>query len=315
MLPTSAGYQIFEGRLAVPTVQAATVTHAVKRTGVTVIVLPEGARGAVDVAGGAPATRETPVLDPLNTVAGPDAIVLTGGSAMGLATADGVALALAGAGRGVLVGQVRIPIVVAAAIFDLGVGRPESPTARDGRLAAQRALAGGAVIAEGPHCAGTGPTVGKALGMEFATTGGQAVVTLCCEDGLLVGVVAVVNAFGSVLGADGAVLAGPRAEGGSPMSAASLWTGGRDEARWGESTTLGAVVTNADLTKSQLGRVARMAHDGLARAIDPAHTPWDGDTIFAVSCGATRADVGRVGALAAHGVSLAIRRAVGLSNA
>jgi L-aminopeptidase/D-esterase-like protein len=288
------------------------VTDLERKTGCTVLVVPEGSRGAVDVAGGAPATRETPVLDPDHVVPGPDAILLTGGSAYGLRAADGVMAVLAEAGRGVAVGAVRVPIVVGAAIFDLDGPGVEAPTVADGERAARAALAGGQAVPEGRAGAGTGATVGKSLGREAAMPGGQGAVTLTTADGLVVAAVVVVNAVGSVVDDAGRVLAGPRLPDGTLVNTTDLWAEVPipPSARAGEATTIGAVLTNARLDKPHLVRVCRMAHDGLARAVDPVHTPWDGDTLFAVSVGDKPADLGRVGALAARAVAAAVRRAV-----
>ncbi len=282
-------------------------------TGVTVVVLPKGARGAGVVAGGAPATRETDVLDPKNTVLGPDAVVLTGGSAFGLRAADGVMQGLQQAGRGVSVGTVRVPIVVAAAIFDLAEGSARAPRVADGLRAYLIAQAMEQQVKAGRFGAGTGATVGKALGVASSMKGGQAAVTLKTADGLVVGALVVVNAVGSVLDDDGHILAGPLLAG-QAQNTTDLWTAQPPSLTFGFATTLAVVATNADLTKAELQRVAQMAHDGLARRIEPLHSPWDGDSVFALSVGNTSADVGRVGAIAARVVGLAVRRAVVAAN-
>lgn len=302
-----AQYEVTPGRILNPGVGIGTVTDGAGHTGVTVIVLPPGATGSVDVSGGAPATRETDLLDPGNLVPGPDAVVLTGGSAFGLRTADGVMEALSAAGRGYAVGpDVRVPIVVAAGIFDLQRGLRAIPTREDGFVAAQEALAGG-TGREGLCGAGTGATVGKLHGLDRADSGGQAFVTLVTAEGVMVGVAVVVNAVGTIYDEDGHILAGPGDSWGDP--------GGRGGGpAIGSSTTIGLVVTNARLDKAELRRVARMAHDGLARCIDPVHTAFDGDTIFAVSHGDRPADASRVGAWAARTVSMAVRRAVRLGR-
>lgn len=300
---------VVAGVIALSGVGVGSVTLGESKTGTTVVVLPPGARGGVDVAGGAPATRETPVLDPINTIAGPDAIVLTGGSAIGLRTADGVMEVLQPMHRGVTVDAVTIPIVVAAAIFDLGVGQPEAPTVGDGKKAALEAISGNQVVLEGLYGAGRGATVGKLLGPTLAMPGGQGAVTLRTRDGLMVAAIVVVNAVGSILDEAGAILAGPAIDG-QPQSSVSLLAQSFGGMGTGSATSIGIVLTNAGLSKSELGRVARMSHDGLSRAIDPVHTPWDGDTIFAVSVGDHQDDVGRVGALAATAVALAVRRGV-----
>ncbi len=304
------GCAVAEGVVDIPGVSLGWLTKHEPRTGVTLLLFPPQARGAVDVAGGAPATRETDLLRPENLVEGPDAVLLAGGSAFGLRAADGVLQVLAQAGRGAVFGEARVPIVPAAAIFDLGVGSPEAPTAADGEAVARMALEGGQTLAEGLHGAGCGASVGKVLGPSHSMRGGQGALTLTTPDGLRVAALAVVNALGSVLSADGSVLAGPRGTDGAPLSTAPLIAAGRLPATVGEATTIACVVTNARLGKPQLQRVARMAHDGLARAVDPAHTPFDGDAIFCVSCGDLPADPSRVGTIAASAMAEAIRRAV-----
>lgn len=302
-------YTIIEGEIVIPGVGVGCVTDQVKGTGVTVLVVPPGSCGAVDISGGAPATRETPVLDPQNLVSGPDAIVLTGGSALGLQTADGVLKALQQRGRGFAVGDKVVPIVVAAAIFDLDFGLAEPPAVEDGLMAVLQALQLRGTVAEGAAGAGTGATVGKILGPEHRMKSGQGAVTLITPDGLHIAALTVVNAMGSVLEHDGTVLAGPMVNG-VPTCTMDFWSHTPFPGQIGGATTLGIVVTNAQLTKAELVRVARMAQDGLSRAIDPVHTPWDGDTMFAVSAAKRVEDPGRVGALSAHAVTLAIRRAV-----
>lgn len=292
-------------------VRVVSVTRAA--TGLTLVLLPDGAVGSVDVRGGAPATREVALLRPENLVPGPDAVLLTGGSAFGLAAADGVMAVLAAAGRGFPAGTVRVPIVPALAIFDLGGPAPDVPTAEDGRAAARRALSGGAQrVAEGRAGAGTGATVGKRTDGR-PMWGGQGAAA-ARAGGLTVSALMVVNAVGSVLDADGRVLAGPTGSDGVPQSwldcsPAASTSVGRD------ATTLGVVVVDGALDKAGLSRVAMMAHDGLARAISPAHTPWDGDAVVAVGLGGRGVDAGWAGVLAAEAAAMAVRRAVVAANA
>ncbi|MDA8195574.1 MAG: P1 family peptidase [Thermaerobacter sp.] len=310
----ATGYDEMPGMVAIPGVGIGTVTHRELGTGVTVILLPEGAVGGVDIGGGAPATRETPLLDPKNVVAGPDAIVLCGGSALGLQAADGVALALWQQNRGLAVGNIRIPIVVAAAIFDLDFGQAVPPTPNDGRAALKAAEEMYQHLPEGSYGAGTGATVGKSLGKDYAMKGGQGAVTLRTPDGLHVSAVVVVNAVGSIVSETGTIVAGPRLPDGTPVDTTALWSAAPTPLFPGGATTIGAVITDARLSKAELARICRMAHDGLARAIDPAHTPWDGDTIFATSVGSVQASAARVGALAARAFAIAARRAVSLAG-
>lgn len=309
-MPDASGCTPIWDRLDLSGVGVGCVGAAEDLTGVTVVVLPEGSRGAVDARGGAPATRETDCLRPENLVAGPHAVCLSGGSAFGLAAADGVMQALRDVGRGLAFGGVRIPIVPAAAIFDRGAAAGRWPDPPAGRAAAERGLSLAASVPRGLVGAGSGATVGKALGPDLAMAGGQAAVTLVAPDGLRVGAIAVVNALGSIVAADGSVLAGPRPQGSAPLATLPLLAAGGQGRGPGEATTLVCLVTDAGLDKAQLLRVAAMAHDGIGRAIDPAHTLYDGDTVFAVATGDRPADPSRVGALAAHAVALAIRRAV-----
>jgi L-aminopeptidase/D-esterase-like protein len=304
---TSDPLRCVGGRVDVPGVRVGTWTDAAARTGVTVLLLPDGTRGAVDVAGGGPATRETDALRPDNLVPGPHALVLTGGSAPGLAAADGVVRLLQERGVGVPVGGVRVPVVAAAAIFDLAVGAPRSPGPDEGAAAAAAAVEGD--VPEGQAGAGTGATVGKLFPPPHPA-GGQGAATLATPDGLKVAALAVVNAVGVVLGEDGRPLAGGRAPDGTPLDPlAPLAFDPR--ALGGGHTTLAAVVTDAALDKASLARVARMAQAGMARAIEPVHTLWDGDAVFALATGAGGgAEASRVGALAARALAIAIRRAV-----
>ncbi|MGC8487378.1 MAG: P1 family peptidase [Clostridia bacterium] len=303
----AGAYTVRPGVLDLAGVLVGVAGDAGSGTGVTVVLFPPGAAGAVDVSGGGPATRETDVLAPDHLVPGPDAIMLAGGSAFGLAAADGVMDVLASAGRGVKVGPHRVPIVPAACLFDLEPGKAR-PGPGMGREAALAALSGGQTI-EGRIGAGAGARVGR-VGGASSQPSGQAAVTLVAGDGLAVGALMVVNALGSVRADDGRLLAGPVDGSGAILDAASILISDTGTGEAHAQTTIGVVVTNARLDKARLKRVARMAHDGLARAIDPVHTLFDGDTIFAVSVGEADGNASRVGAMAAHAVAWAIRRAV-----
>jgi L-aminopeptidase/D-esterase-like protein len=247
-------------------------------TGVTCILVPPGTVGAGEVRGGAPASREIALLDPLRTVAHVDAVVFTGGSAFGLATADGVLRHLAASGRGYPTAGGPVPIVPTMAVFDL-VGGATPPDASDGIAAAVAAEAASELPPSGRVGAGTGATVGKWRGREHAVGGGVGVVTATADGPSptsFVGV-AVVNAVGDIVGDDGRVIAGSTA----PGDALSFPT---DEPfREGENTTLVAVVTDASLDKPACALLAQHAHDGLARAIRPAHTRYDGDATIALA--------------------------------
>jgi len=290
------------------------VGHATDLEGITgcTVVLFEGPNGAVvgvDVRGSSPGTRETDRLGPVGAVRPTHALLLTGGSAFGLAAADGVVRFLEERGVGLDVGVARIPLVSAAVIFDLVAGDPAArPGSAMGYEAASAAARGD--FAQGSVGAGTGATVGKVLGMERAMKGGVGSASVSLEGGLVVGALAAVNAFGDVRDERGAALAGPRLEDGTLGDTVKLLPEAAARMRWGENTTLGIVATNAGLTKPQANKVAQMAHDGLARAIEPVHTTVDGDVVFAASVGALDAVVDVVGAWGARAMQEAILRAV-----
>ncbi len=257
-------------------------------TGVTVVLLPAGTTGGVAVRGAAPGTRETDLLDPVNTIDVVDAIVLSGGSAYGLDAAGGVMRWLEAKGRGVPVGPALVPIVPAAVVFDLWVGDPTvRPDAASGARACESAVPV-AEATEGNVGAGSGASVGKLLGPDRAMRGGVGVATLQAH-GLTITAVVVVNAVGDVVDPqNGAMLAGARAAADSLVmadSVASMLGTPTDPGRPGANTTIGVVATDARLTKAQSTRLAEVAHDGLARTIRPAHTSMDGDTIFAAATG------------------------------
>ena len=303
-------------------VEGLLVGHAVRPerpTGCTVIVAREGATAGVDVRGAAPGTRETDLLDPLNTVQQVHAIVLSGGSAFGLDVATGVMEHLEREGVGFPVGSLKVPIVPAAILFDLGVGDGRiRPDARCGREAA--AAASRAPVAQGNVGAGAGATVGKLYGLSRAMKGGLGSASITLPSGVVVAALVAVNARGDVIDpATGTVVAGVRTPEGTALADARvlLRQGLPTPVAPGENTTLGVVATNARLTKTEASLVARMAHDGFARAIAPVHTPSDGDTIFALAT-ATRGDavdVGLIGALAADVTAQAIVNAVRYAEA
>jgi L-aminopeptidase/D-esterase-like protein len=294
----------------VPGVLVGHATHGEGLTGCTAILF-EGQGGAVvgvDVRGSSPGTRETDRLGPVGAVRPTHALLLTGGSAFGLAAVDGAVRFLEEKGVGLDVGAVRIPLVSAAVVFDLAVGSPDArPGADMGYEAA--AFAKRQDFAQGSVGGGTGATVGKVLGMERAMKGGLGSASVALEDGLLVGSLAVVNAFGHVRDSrTGKILAGPRLDDGRLGDTVELLPVAR--MRWGENTTLGVVATNARLTKPQATKVAQMAHDGLARAIEPIHTSVDGDVVFAASAGDLDSAPDVVGAWGARVLEEAVLRAV-----
>ena len=272
---------------AIPGITVGHVTDQEGLTGVTVIRFAgEGATAAVSVQGAAPGTRETDLLEPGNLVERANAIVLSGGSAYGLDAASGVMAVLEAEGTGLPVLEgVVVPIVPAAVLFDLQLGSGGvRPTAQWGAKATLDAT--NEPVGSGNLGAGTGATVGKLLGPERATKSGLGNALLEFDDGVLVSALAAVNAVGEVFdSATGQTIAGVRATApGCYESAVDLALGALESgALIGTNTTLGVIATNVQLSKAQLKKVAEMAHDGLARAVRPVHTLFDGDTIFAVS--------------------------------
>jgi L-aminopeptidase/D-esterase-like protein len=259
------------------------------------------------VLGGAPGTRETDLLRPGTLVQEVHAVLLTGGSAFGLAAADGVVRFLEERGIGFDAGVARVPIVPAAVLFDLGVGSPAArPTAEDGHAAC--VAASGGPVEEGNVGAGTGATVAKLNGPEGAVKGG--IGTASSRDGdLVVGAIVAVNAFGEILDEEGGVLAGSRAQGPDPELAAG---GPGTKGTKGTNTTIGVVATNARLSKERAHLMALAAHDGLDACIRPAHTMWDGDTVFSLATGETEAPQAQqaLEEMTVRTMSEAIRRAV-----
>lgn len=298
----------------VPGIRAGHYTLVRRPTGCTVILTPEGAVAGVDVRGGAPGTRETDLLDPVNSVQQVHGIVLSGGSAFGLETASGVSRYLEEMGAGFPAGPVRVPIVPAAILFDLSVGDPAiRPDAECGYRAAEAAMRASGDLEEGNVGAGAGATVGKLAGMERAMKGGIGTASIQLSNGLVVAAVVAVNPVGDVVDpATGRIVAGVRTVQGDELAGARelLRAGSLDEPPPG-NTVIGVVATNATLTQAEATKVAQMAHDGLARTVVPSHTPWDGDTMFAVATGRhDGSDITTIGALAAEVVSESILRAV-----
>jgi L-aminopeptidase/D-esterase-like protein len=308
------------GLTSVAGVKVGHVTLDGRPTGCTVVLTEEGVVGAVDVRGGAPGTRETDLLDPANTVQEVNAVVLAGGSAFGLDAASGVMRYLEERGRGYRVGDTVVPIVVGAILFDLLVG--EDPSVRPGAECGYRAAAVASTDtpAEGSVGAGAGATVGKLRGMARAMRGGIGTASVSLPGGLTVAVLVAVNSVGDVVDpTTGAVVAGVRTEDGQGLAdARRLVRASVPETPDGRAnTTIAVVATNARLTQAEATKVARMAHDGIARAVYPAHTPGDGDTVFALATGAYEgaAPLLVVGALAADVMAEAIVRGVRAATA
>ncbi len=287
-------------------------------TGVTVVVAPPGTVGGVDVRGGGPGTRETDLLDPRTLVDAVDAVVLAGGSAFGLAAADGVAAGLYEAGRGWSVGpgeHERVPIVPAAILFDLGRGGGwlNHPGSVDGAAALAAARAG--PVAQGAVGAGTGARTG-------GLRGGVGTASAVLASGVTVGALVVVNAVGAPFGTDGRLLAAhlaadlelPTPDAGLVESYRAARAAEVETLRAGTATTVAVVATDATLTKAGCGVLAGVAHDGFARALSPVHTAFDGDTVFALATGARSAVEGldevELQTAAADCVARAIVRAV-----
>lgn len=304
---------MFRNVTDIPGVTAGHATNTDALTGCTVILTPNGAVAGVDVRGSAPGTRETDLLRPGNLVERVNAVLLTGGSAYGLAAADGVMQWLEARDYGFETAYARVPIVPAAVLYDLGIGAAGiRPDAAMGRSACEAAGAG--PLAEGNVGAGTGATVGKILGPATAMKGGFGSWSIRVGDGFTVAAAVAVNAFGDVRDPlTGRLLAGAR----HPVTGNLLGTidflqsgqlpGGGNA---GANTTIAVIVTDCALSKEGANKVAAMAHDGLARAIEPIHTMYDGDTVFALSYGDRDGDVSVVGALAATVLAEAVKRAI-----
>jgi L-aminopeptidase/D-esterase-like protein len=308
------------GLTDVPGLKVGHFTETRRPTGCTVVLAEAGATCGVDVRGGAPGTRETDLLDPVNMVQQVHAVVLSGGSAFGLDTGGGVMRWLEERKIGFPAGPVRVPIVPAAILFDLNVGDASiRPDAAAGYAAA--AAATSSSVAEGNVGAGAGATVGKMLGFGRAMKSGIGTASVTLPGGVVVAALAAVNAAGDVVDpATGSIVAGARTAAGDAFEGTmKALLEGRGPAALvkGESTTLVVVGTNAALTKTEATKVAQMAQDGLARAVNPAHSPWDGDTVFALSVGTAAAPGGVlvVGALAAEVTTRAILRGVRAARA
>ena len=302
-----------KGLTDVPGIKVGHFTRTERPTGCTVILTETGAVAGVDVRGSAPGTIETDLLNPVNLVEQVNAVFLSGGSAFGLDVATGVRQYLFEKRIGYPTRAANVPIVPGAILYDLNVGdKPEIwPTADCGYRASQSASDG--PVAEGNVGAGAGATIGKSGGGGGPMKGGMGTASITLADGLVVAALVAVNAVGDVVDpATGKVVAGVRSADGKGLAdSRKILRGGRTvDAQPGQNTTIGVVATNARLTKVQAAKVAQMAHDGLARAIYPAHTMGDGDTIFALATGAIAgADVSRVGALGAEMIAEAVVRA------
>lgn len=298
----------------VPGIRVGHATDVEAGTGCTVVLCPTGTIGGVDQRGGAPGTRETDLLRPTHHVETVNAVLLAGGSAYGLAASTGVMRYLEEYEIGYRSGAGYIvPIVPSAILFDLAVGSSTVRPDADMGYAACKA-ASDQSVAQGTIGAGTGCRVGAIYGNSRSTKGGIGSAAMWLDDELVVAALVAVNAVGDVLREDGRILAGVRAAADSSEFTGML-NALRDLARVTNSpgrdnTVIGVVATNARLTKEQTNKLAQMANTGVARTINPAHTMYDGDTMFALATGQIDANVSVVGAFAAEAVAQAIRNAV-----
>lgn len=311
--------QLFPGAITdVAGLRVGHFTDARRPTGCTVLLCPQGAVCGVDVRGAAPGTRETDLLRPDNLVEHVHALLLTGGSAFGLDAAGGVVRWLEERGHGLGVGPSVVPIVPAAVLFDLWLGDHRiRPDAAAGYAACE--AASHEPPAQGNVGAGAGATVGKLFGIERGMKGGIGTASL--QSGAIrIGALVAVNPSGDVIDpANGRVVAGTRGADGRPRSATQAIAAGELPARAlpGMATTIGIVATDATLTKAQANKLATMAHNGLARSIDPVHTMGDGDTLFALATGASGrpGEMTVLGALAAAVMARAVLNAVRAAEA
>lgn len=294
----------------VPGIRVGHVSDFEAATGCTVVLCEKGAVAGVDVRGGAPGTRETDCMQPGHLVPHVHAILLTGGSAFGLDAAGGVMQFLEEKGVGFDTGAAKVPIVPAAVIYDLRVGKHDVRPAKE--MGYQACVNAGENVEQGSAGAGCGATVGKLLGLEGAMKGGVGTSSVEISGGVIVGALCVVNAFGDVLDENGKILSGARDEKGNFINTAEVMKTGKlpsfTSSR--ENTTLCVVATNAKLTKDEATKLAQVSHNGMARAISPCHTMVDGDLIFALSYGNLTSHIDAIGVAAQDAAASAIRSAV-----
>ncbi|MEX1046728.1 MAG: P1 family peptidase [Actinomycetota bacterium] len=283
----------------VPGVRVGQFTDRERLTGCTVVLCPAESVGSGEVRGGAPGTRETDLLRPGMLVTHVNAFLLTGGSAFGLAAADGVVRYLEEQGEGFETGVARVPIVPAAVLFDLFLGDPSARPDPDAGYAA--CLAAGKDFDEGNAGAGTGATVAKIDGVSRAVKGG--IGTASVADGeSIVGAIFAVNAYGRILDERGAELAGPIPGPEEEEGVEPPWPG--------TNTTIGVVAANAVLDREGAFGLAGAGHDGISKAVEPAHTIWDGDTVFSLATGETEVPQALIREMAEEASAQAIRRAI-----
>jgi L-aminopeptidase/D-esterase-like protein len=302
----------------VPGISVGHATDAVGATGCTVLLADGGAMAGVDVRGSAPGTRETDLLRPTALVERIHALCFAGGSAFGLAAADGVMRYLAERGIGFDTGARPVPIVPAAILFDLFEGSASAAPGPDDGYAAAAAAERGDGPLEGRVGAGTGATVGKLAGPKLSSPGGVGSAAVRLPDGSTIGALVITNSVGNVIGRDGRILAGVGDEAGGFVDASALLLAGPPPGSVppsGTNTTLAVVATDATLDRAQCSRLASQAHDALALAISPVHTLLDGDTVFALSTCRLPAPEGlggllSLGAAAVETLRTAIERSV-----
>ena len=283
-------------------------------TGCTVVICEDGATCGVDVRGGGPGTRETDLLDPINMIQKVHAVVLTGGSAFGLESTCGVSKYLEERNIGFDVGVAKVPIVVGAVLFDLGVGDSKCrPNIEMGYNACENSS--DKELKQGNYGAGCGATVGKIKGSEFAMKGGIGSYSIKLDNGLVVSALIAVNAFGDVY-EDGKVIAGVlNNDKTKTLSSYELMKNGFNKGGFSiDNTTIGVVVTNAKLDKAGCKKVSQMAHNGYAKSIFPIHTPHDGDTIFTMATGEVESDIALIGSLATEVVEKSVINAIKNAN-
>ena len=294
---------------SIPGFQIGNAEYEDAATGCTVILCPQGAVTGLDVRGGAPASRESALLNPLAANESVNAVVLSGGSAFGLAASDGVMKYLEEKGIGFPTGNGPVPIVCSSCLFDLPVGRADiRPDAALGRAACENSERN--LFREGSFGAGTGASIGKILGTASAMKSGLGIYAVQCGD-LMVGAVAAVNALGDIYDYHtGRKIAGcfdPETK--TFIDSETAYMDFVQKNLFTSNTTICAVITNAALTKAEASKAASMAHDGMARTIRPVHTSFDGDSIYVMAHGTVRTDVNAVGILASHAIAEAIMHA------
>lgn len=298
----------------IPHICAAHVTKAEEGTGCTLIVAPEGATGAVDVRGAAPATRETDLLRPEESVQKIHAVMLSGGSAFGLEAASGAMEELARAGIGLDMHITKVPLVVGASVFDMFVGEPTWPTKEDGVRAARLAISDRTTpLEQGNVGGGTGCTVGKVAGPEHCMKSGFGEAGFEREDGLMLAAASCVNAMGDIVDERMQPLAGLMQDGKLMSSEDYLLHQGNPIQISRSNTTISCIVTNARLNKAQATKLAQMSADAYAHAIRPTHTTSDGDAIFVLATGdytGEACDLDSLAMLSQKALEQAIRNAV-----